>query len=313
MVRERLRTCPPRPSRPGPMSSSWAGGSPVWPQPCACSTGYRRPRSPCSREATGWAASCGGSSVAGHLVDVGAESMLAVRPEALDLAGRVGAGRRRGGPLDDLRLRVVSRRPAAAAPRHADGRADRSGVSPWRPGRRRGRATPGRAGMAGRGSSRGRPGGGVRGHPARAGRRRPARRAAARWGLRGSRQSALTAGHPADAVGPGDSRREPPRAADQWHGIPRAAAHRVPPSPGSSAGSADFRVWSPTCCAPAVRPCGLSRSFAGSSRWPTGGGSFSARRRPRRPWTPTRCSSACHRRPRGGCCPARTDGGTGAR
>src|SRR6187200_1230351 len=30
-------------------------------------------------------------SVAGHLVDVGAESVLAVRPEAVDLAARVGA------------------------------------------------------------------------------------------------------------------------------------------------------------------------------------------------------------------------------
>ena len=51
--------------------------------------------------------------VAGHLVDVGAESVLALRPEAVDLVDPGRRGRRPGRPRDDRRVGVVPRRPAA--------------------------------------------------------------------------------------------------------------------------------------------------------------------------------------------------------
>ena len=77
---------------------------------------------------------------AGHLVDVGAESMLALRPEGVDLAHRVGACRRRRGPRHHVGLGLVPGRAAPAAAGDPDGCADRPGVGPRHPHRRRGRA-----------------------------------------------------------------------------------------------------------------------------------------------------------------------------
>ncbi len=239
--------------------------------------------------------------VAGHLVDVGAESLLAVRPEAVALAGRVGAGDdvvapsttsaavwSRGAlrPLPRATLMGVPTDPDSARGVLTDDEVARLRDEQEWPGgalqedvavgeyvaTRLGQAVVDRLVE---------PllGGVYAGHASRLSLRATL---PTLWDTATRGESLLAA--------PASPARQPP-------------AHHAPRSPVSSGESADFRVWLPTCCAPAVRPCALSRSFAGSSSLATGGGSFSARRRPRRSCTPTRCSCACRRRPRGGCWP----------
>ena len=107
--RERLATCPPgrRHRAPRRRRGGWCRRA------HRGARGARRPAlgrgHASSRAATGSAASSRLEEVAGHLVDVGAESVLAVRPEAVDLVERLGAGGDLVSPGHDLGLGLVAR------------------------------------------------------------------------------------------------------------------------------------------------------------------------------------------------------------
>ena len=170
--------------------------------------------------------------VAGHLVDVGAESVLALRPEAVDLADRVGCRRRPGDPRDDRRLGLDPGRPAAAAARHADGGAHRPRLGPRHPHRRRGGAAARRAAVARRAADRGRLGRRLRRRPARA---PPSSTGSSSRCSAGStpatpRRLSLQATMPV-LWAAGDPRREPGRHARRTGGPASAPAARAAPRP----------------------------------------------------------------------------------
>ena len=186
--------------------------------------------------------------VAGHLVDVGAESVLALRPEAVDLVARVGADAELVTPATTAAsvwsrgaLRPLPRATLMGVPSDPE-------LGPRHPHRRRGGAARGRAALARRRARRGRLGRRLRRDPARRRRRRPARRAAARRGLRRPRPTAVAAGDDAGALGAGDPRREPGRRAAAPGIRGRCGAPRRPAAVRRSraAGSAGCPSSSPT-------------------------------------------------------------------
>ena len=191
---------------------SWVAGSPVWSRPAASPPPAAT--SCCSRARPQVGGKLRRGEVAGLTVDVGAEAMLARRPEGV--GARRGA-RRRGGPPDAATSAVWSRGSLRTHAALADGRALRP-----RPARRQRRAQPrgpdprerrGRHPRRRRRLGR-RPG---RGAARRRG-RRPARRAAARRRVRRPRPPHLGAPRPCRSCSPWPARGS---LLEQAAGVPR--------------------------------------------------------------------------------------------
>ena len=116
--------------------------------PRACSTRCRRPSVTVLEAATGWAASCAASRSPGTSSTSAPSRCSPCARRPIDLVAPGRAADDLVTPGDHLGVGVVARRPAAAAARHADGRADRPGLGPRHPHRRRGRAAARRAALA---------------------------------------------------------------------------------------------------------------------------------------------------------------------